>query len=126
MSENCQCHVTINNRCSVPLKVQSAKTDWGKWFGVGEPKEIAAKKTVQAFGAAGRQSSAAGCDGTVIYQLGDNPNDWVKIYYSVPLGTGKKCEFRVEESHDDIVAGVEGFNPDAWILNIMLKVVDAR
>ena len=60
------------------------------------------------------------------YQLGDNPNDWVKIYYSVPLGTGKKCEFRVEESHDDIVAGVEGFNPDAWILNIMLKVVDAR
>jgi hypothetical protein len=73
MSENCQCHVTINNRCSVPLKVQSAKTDWGKWFGVGEPKEIAAKQTVQAFGAAGRQSSAAGCDGTVIRKLGLKP-----------------------------------------------------
>jgi hypothetical protein len=128
MADSLQFHCTINNRCDVPLKLKGSSHSWGRWYPTesDQPKEVPAKQATKAFSSSGRTSSASGTEGYVIYQLGDDANAWIKIYWDVPWAPGSDNKVNLEESHEDIVVAMEGFVGSGSTESIILKVIDGR
>ncbi|MER5543471.1 aegerolysin family protein [Streptomyces sp. NPDC001118] len=102
---------TIENLTAAPLKVKSKELYWGKWVDRGnhEPIEIPAGERRQAFRTSGRQSSASGTEGKVVYQIGDEQTATVEIYWDVPWVSGSSNTVRVTPSNKYILAPMEGF-----------------
>ena len=83
-----KCHITINNQTTSRLRLLKTDIAWGK-FEQGPINEVLPKKTVLAF-VAKDSLGPAGAEGTVWYQVGDDANNTVKIYWDVPESAGKR------------------------------------
>ena len=83
LSTRFQCHLTINNRLDTDLVVQPSSTQlpYGQWD--KEPTDVPMKSTGIAFVATG-QTGRAGCEGTVVYQVRNDPNQTITVYFNVP------------------------------------------
>lgn len=86
MSDAYQCHITINNQTTSHLKLLKTDIPWGE-FTAGPVKDLLPKTTALAFVAKGRSWREGGAEGAVVYQVGDNPNNTVNIYFDVPIGS---------------------------------------
>jgi hypothetical protein len=127
-SENIQMICGINNRTDQELKVQSASLRWGKFEDSPNfpPVNIPAKTNKGAFRSSGRQGSAAGTEGTVVYQIGDDENATITIYWDVPWAPGASNKVTASTSDEDISASVEGFVGSGAVESVTVKVVDGR
>ena len=128
MAQTLQFHCTINNRCSVPLKVKETQHSGGTWYPeeFSIPKNVPAKQVFQSFSSSGRKGSVLGTEGYIIYQLGDEADAWIKIYWDITWAPTIPNKVQVEESHDDIVVSMEGFIGLGLIENVTFKVFDGR
>ncbi|ALF55416.1 hypothetical protein ACX27_25480 [Nostoc piscinale CENA21] len=128
MASSLQFHCIINNRCDVPLKVKETYHRSGRWYPeeVSQPKDVPAKQVIKAFASSGRIASSSGTEGYVIYQLGNEPNAWIKIYWDVPWLTNSNNKFKIETSHENIIVQTDGFIGTGSVENILLKVIDLR
>ncbi|WP_411141612.1 aegerolysin family protein [Streptomyces sp. x-80] len=112
MSENLVFGCQLKNLTGGLLKLKYEHLDWGKWTDLGNhaPVDLEKKFDGEAFRSSGRQSTATGTTGTVIYQLGDNPDQWVKIYWSIPWVTGSTNTLELSTyDHDRLVVQHNGF-----------------
>lgn len=124
MSENYQCHITINNRTDLNLRVNQEKLAWGHY--TQEPVEIPKKSEARAFVAVGAYGSPSGTEGTVIYQVGDDANVTIKIYFDVPWAPLSHNTIKVESSNPDVAVQLIGFNGSGSVESCTIKVVDGR
>lgn len=125
MSENYQCHISINNRTTSHLKYVQSDLPWGK-FTQGPVADIPPKAEAKAFVASGAIATPTGCEGTVLYRFVDDKDIAVTIYYDVPFRPGSKNTVRVTTSHPDVAATLDGFNGGGSIESCTIKVVDGR
>jgi len=128
MSEMIQMICGINNRTDQTLKVQSKHLQWGKWEDVGNfpPVDIPPKTNKGAFRSSGRQGSASGTQGYVVYQLGDDPNAIITITWDVPWAPGAKNTVTATTFNEDVSASVEGFVGSGPVESVTVRVVDGR
>ncbi|MFD5088693.1 aegerolysin family protein [Kitasatospora sp. NPDC058406] len=110
MSEQMFISCTINNRTKFKLKVQKYDLSYGKWEDVGNfpPIDIPAGKELAAFHSSGRKGAAAGTEGYVIYELGDDSGATIKIYWDIPWGSSTNT-LKVEPSDPDISVNIKGW-----------------
>jgi len=127
-SENIQMICGINNRTDHELKVKSKSLEWGKFEDSPNfpPVNIPAKTNKGAFRSSGRQGTASGTEGTVVYQLGDDENATITIYWNVPWAPGASNKVTADTSDEDISASVEGFTGSGSVESVTIKVVDGR
>jgi Aegerolysin len=84
-----KCHVTGKISCNIPLSLVGAELSWGKWdsnypvTGVGPGVEII------AFSARGRDSSASGTQGALLYTTPDGTE--FKLYFDDPYSADNTC-----------------------------------
>jgi hypothetical protein len=128
MSEMIQMICGINNRTDSVLTVKSEHLEWGKWEDVGNfpPVAIPAKTNKAAFRSSGRQGSASGTQGNVVYQLGDDPNAIITITWDVTWASGAKNTVSASTFNEDVSASVEGFVGSGPVESVTIKVVDGR
>lgn len=130
MSENIQMICKINNRAKETLRLKSADLNWGKFDDSPNQypvKAIEAKRTADpAFRSSGRQGSASGTEGTVIYQLGDNADAWIKIYWDVPWAPGASNSVNTETFDPDVAASVDGFAGHGAVESVTINIIDGR
>jgi hypothetical protein len=119
---------TINNRTHHPLKVKSVKLIWGKFDDSPNfpPVEIPARHEQKAFRTSGRANTSSGTEGTVEYQIGDNPDDWIKIYWDVPWLSGAPNHVRTQSFNEDVSVELDGFSGHGTVEDVTIKVVDGR
>ncbi|OCQ95056.1 hypothetical protein BCD64_27215 [Nostoc sp. MBR 210] len=115
ITKSLQLYCTINNRCDLPLKLQEyhyAEQCYSNHKS-SPPKDVPAKQVIQVL-------AMSGTEGYVIYQLGDDPNAWIKIFWDRISG------FQIETFHEDIVVQCDGFIGSALVENVLLKIADVR
>lgn len=108
--ENYQCHITLDNKTSEVLNLQSKELAWGG-FQEGPVAQIARMNTTgnKAFKATGAKGAPSGVEGTVVYQIGDDANKRITIYFDVPTAFWKSN--RVDCSvPEGFTSRIEGFN----------------
>jgi hypothetical protein len=108
--DNYQCHVTLDNKTSEVLNLQSKDLAWGV-FQEGPMPQIARMNTTgnKAFKATGTRGVPAGVEGTVVYQVGDDPQKRITISFDVPTSFWKSN--RVDCTvPDGFTSRIEGFN----------------
>jgi hypothetical protein len=117
--ESLQFNLTINNRFSEDLIVVSGagKPNWGKF--VDGPKNISKKKAQVALRAWGKDSSPSGTEGTVKYQVRNDPSKIIEIYWSVPLRGRSSYNVKAPSS---ITHSSEGWNGSYWSENVVLTI----
>jgi hypothetical protein len=128
MSEMIQMICSVNNRTDQELKVKSSHLNWGKWDDVGNfpPVNIPAKTNKGAFRSSGRQGSASGTQGNVVYQIGDDAEAIITITWDVPWAPGAKNTVTATTFNEDVVASVEGFVGSGPVESVTVRVVDGR
>ena len=128
MAETIQFICHINNRTSVPLKLKSFDQEWGKCTdGPNQcPVEIAVKEQKLAFRCSGRRGSSSGTEGTAVYQLGDDPEVWIKIYWDVTWCAGCDNHLKTGASDEDIAVEANGFSGSGSVEDVTIKVIDGR
>lgn len=129
MAETIQFICAVNNRTGHELKLQSQHLDWGKFEdspNFPPVDSIAAHKEVKALRSSGRRGSSSGTEGTVVYQFGDNADQWVKIYWDVTWCSG--CDNKVHTStfDEDVSAEVDGFTGSGSVEDVTIKIIDGR
>ncbi|MBD2494884.1 MAC/perforin domain-containing protein [Nostoc sp. FACHB-280] len=115
ITKSLQLYCTINNRCDLPLKVKEYHyaEQCCQNHESSPPKDVAAKQVIQVL-------AMSGTEGYVIYQLGNDPNAWIKIFWDRISG------FQIETFHKNIVVQCDGFIGSALVENVLLKVSDFR
>lgn len=123
MAEMYNCNITIDNETSLHLKFLKADLPWGIW--VQEPvKDIMPEAPpVIAFKACGRPGLPGGCEGTVYYQLGDDANKTVKIYFDVTATPFTNNTVTAEGSTRKIGATLSGFKGSGTTESCIVSVV---
>jgi hypothetical protein len=123
MSDRYQCHITINNRARDTLKLLRQELQWGEY--TKAPVEIPKGIVAKAFSAQGKPWAPGGTEGTVVYQIGDDANSTITIYFDVPVTTSNTLSAKT--SHPDLAATVEDFRGSGTTVeSCTIKVVDAR
>jgi phospholipase C len=123
--DNYQCHITIDNRTKSHLKLLKTNIVWGV-FRTGPDQDLVPMKSAPAFIATGTPSRPAGAEGTVWYQVGDDANNTIKIYWDVPTTPFTSNRVTVEASKDEVVAvQLSGFNGSGAVEVCTIKVIDA-
>ncbi|MBD2596568.1 hypothetical protein H6G74_19850 [Nostoc spongiaeforme FACHB-130] len=115
ITKSLQLYCTINNRCDLILKVKEYyyAEQCCPNHESSPPKDVPAKQVIQVL-------AMSGTEGYVIYQLGDDPNAWIKIFWDRISG------FQIETFHEDIVVQCDGFIGSALVENVLLKIADVR
>jgi hypothetical protein len=128
VSENIQMICTINNRTDQELKVKSKFLNWGKWTDGPNfpPVAIPARTARPAFRSSGKEGLAEGTEGNVVYQLGDNEDEIITIYWDVPWAPGARNRVWATTFTEDVSASVEGFNGGGAVESVVVKVLDGR
>ncbi len=128
MADSLQMICHINNRTNQTLKFQSEHLVWGKWADPPNqyPVDVPPKESVLAFRSSGRSNSASGTEGYVVYQVGDESETTVTIYWDVPWAAGSSNKVTTKTSHQDIAASIEGFAGSGRVEDVIVKVVDGR
>ena len=121
---NYQCIITINNRCRDHLRLLKQDIPWGE-FESGPVDDIPPMAEMPAFTAQG-VIGPAGTEGTVIYQVGDDANVTITIYFDVPTRPGSSNTLNVDTSNVDIGVQVGPFNSSGSVISSTLKVLDGR
>jgi hypothetical protein len=80
--ENYQCQIMINNRARDHLKLLKTEIPWGQ-FREGPVPDLPPMTETKAFVATG-SIGPAGTEGTVTYQIGDDANTTVSVYFDIP------------------------------------------
>jgi hypothetical protein len=107
--ENYKCHITIDNRTSHHLKLQKQDIPWGR-FQEGPERDLMPGVSKLAFVASGNPGVPAGTEGTVWYQLGDDANKTLTIYFDVPTNPLKDNTVNTDTSNPGLGAVRTGFN----------------
>src|SRR6516162_2169480 len=107
MSSDCRCTITIENGTGHHLQLLKHDLPWGK-FRQEPTKDIMPGTSQVAFVAQGM--GPAGPEGTVWYQLGDDANKSITIYFDIPTTPLKDNTVTVDTSHPDHAAVPSGFN----------------
>ena len=123
-SENIQMICTVNNRAKQELKVQSKDLDWGKF--TAEPVAIPSKAVLPAFRSTGRQGSASGTQGKVVYQIGDDAAAIITISGDVPWAPGASNKVTTSTFSEDVGASIAGFVGSGPVESVTITVVDGR
>jgi hypothetical protein len=105
--ENYKCFITIDNRTTRHLKLQKKDIPWGK-FQDGPEIDLMPQTSKSAFVASGNPG-AAGTEGTVLYQLGDDANKTMSIYFDVPTRPFSDNRVKVDTSDPNLFAALSGF-----------------
>jgi hypothetical protein len=105
--ENYKCHITIENQTSFHLKYVKSDLPWGK-FVEGPVADILPDRVMVAFVASG-SVGPAGTEGTVWYQLGDDANKTISIYFDIPTTPFSSNTVKVDASQPKIAAMLQGF-----------------
>jgi Aegerolysin len=121
MSNNYQCHITINNRGSSHLILDKANLDWGE-FEIQPVKDIPPKTEVKAFVAVGKTATPTGPEGNVSYRFESDANLTFNIYFDVPFRPFSKNKVDVTTSNDEVVASRDGFKGEGNIENCVIKI----
>jgi phospholipase C len=121
MSDAFQCHITINNQTTSNLKLLKTDIPWGE-FTVGPVKDLLPKKTALAFVAKGRSWREGGTEGTVWYQVGDDPNNTVKIYFDVPIASSPNRV--VVTASSGVATQLGGFKGSGQVENCTIELAD--
>lgn len=122
--ENYQCHIMIDNRSSEHLRLLKQDIPWGT-FHVGPEKDVRPHTSTKAFVASGI-TGPAGTEGTVVYQVGDDANVTISIYFEIPTRPMSSNTVRVDSSNPDIAAQMSGFNGSGSTEVCEIKVIDGR
>ena len=122
--ENYQCHLSINNRAHDHLRLLKSDLDWGV-FRDGPVTDIPPLTEVKAFVATGA-TGPAGTEGTVVYQIGDDANTTVSVYFDVPTRPLSHNTVRADSSNPDVAAQVTGFDGSGSTESCTVKVIDGR
>ena len=105
----CSCTITIDNGTGHHLKLLKHDLPWGK-FQQGPAKDIMPGTSQVAF-VASQNIAPAGPEGTVWYQLGDDANKTISIYFDVPTRPFSDNRVQVDTSGDpNLSAVLSGFN----------------
>jgi hypothetical protein len=105
----CSCTITIDNGTGHHLKLLGHDLPWGK-FQRGPEKNIMPRTSQVAF-VASQNIGPAGTEGTVWYQLGDDANKTISIYFDVPTRPFSDNKVQVDTSGDpNLSAALSGFN----------------
>jgi hypothetical protein len=118
-----QCHITINNRSSEHLRLQSKDLQAGD-FEQGPLADIKPHDEAKAFIASGT-TGVKGTEGTVVYQLGDDANTTISIYWDVPQWSMSN-RLDVKSSDPDVATKVDGFAGKGSTEACNIRVLDAR
>ena len=121
MSDGQQCHITIDNRTTSHLRLLKTDLAWGV-FRDGPEKDLMPRKSARAFVATGAPFREGGAEGTVWYQVGDDANNTVRIYYDVPLRPFAKNTVTVEASKDEITVQLTGLSGTGPVESCTIKV----
>jgi hypothetical protein len=120
-----QCHITIDNRTKLHLKLLKKELKYGEFGENMSPvPDIPPKAELKAFIATGK--TIFGPEGTVVYQFGDDANLTVSIYFDVPTRPGARNTVKPSTSHADTCASVSGFIGEGPVESCTVKVVDGR
>lgn len=122
--ENYQCHITINNRTAVHLRLNKTDVPWGE-FKEGPVDDILPKIETRAFVATG-SIGPAGTEGTVVYNFQDDANLTITIYWDIPTRPFSHNIVTATSSNPDIAATVEGLSGSGSTEVCMVRVVDGR
>ena len=128
MSENIQMICVINNRLNEELKVQSENLQWGKWYDPPnfKPVNIPQKFVKEAFHSHGRESSASGTQGTVVYQIGDNATETISISWDVTWAAGGSNKVSAATFNEDVAASITGFTGSGAVESVTITILDGR
>ena len=119
--KNYKCHITIDNRTPHHLRLQKQEIPWGS-FEEGPEKDLMPKTSKVAFVASGNVGPA-GTEGTVWYQLGDDANKTITIYFDVPTNPLKDNTVNVDTSDPNLAAVRTGFNGKGSVEDCTVRVV---
>ena len=122
--ENYQCHITINNRSSEHLRLLKKDLQWGE-FRDGPVSDIQPHAETKAFVATG-SVGPAGTEGTVVYQIGDDANTTITIYFDIPTRPLSSNTVRADTSNPDVAAQISGFDGSGATESCDIKVIDGR
>ena len=122
--ENYQCHITINNRTTERLRLVRTDLPWGR-FRDGPVPEIGPKEERKAFVATG-SIGPAGTEGTVVYQLGDDTDVTVSVYFDIPTRPFSRNTVTADASDEDVSAKVDGLNGGGATESCTIRVIDGR
>jgi len=106
MSYDCRCTITIDNGTGHHLQLLKYDLPWGK-FRQEPTKDIMPGTSQVAFVAQGM--GPAGPEGTVWYQLGDDANKSITIYFDIPTTPLKDNTVTVDTSDPNLAAVLSGF-----------------
>jgi hypothetical protein len=82
-NEDCRFYGTIKNETGRVLALETESLSWGKW----ESSPPALIREEGSFRASGRQGSASGTEGVIVYkQRRGNTDNFLKITWDVPFG----------------------------------------
>ena len=108
MSSDCRCTITIENGTGHHLQLLKHDLPWGK-FRQGPTKDIMPGISQVAF-VASMDRGPGGTEGTVWYQLGDDANKSITIYFDVPTNPLKDNTVNTDTSNPGLGAVRTGFN----------------
>ena len=108
MSYDCRCTVTIDNGTGHHLQLLKHDLPWGKFR--QEPTKDIMPGTSQIAFVASPNVGPGGTEGTVWYQLGDEANKSITIYFNMPDNPVKANSVTVETSDPNLSAVLSGFN----------------
>ncbi|MFD5272140.1 aegerolysin family protein [Streptomyces sp. NPDC058335] len=58
--------------------------------------------------------------------MGDNADEWIKIYWDVPWISGAPNRVKTETFNEDVSAEVEGLAGHGTVGDVTIKIVDGR
>jgi hypothetical protein len=119
--ENYKCFVTMDNRTAQHLKLQKQEIPWGR-FQEGPEKDLMPRTSKSVFVASG-VAGPAGTEGSVVYQLGDDANKTISIYFDVPTRPFSDNTVRVETSDPNLAAVLSGFKGSGNVEVCTIRVV---
>jgi len=106
--KNYKCNITIDNKTSYHLRLLKQEIPWDS-FQQGPEQDLMPGTSKTAFEACGNPGPA-GTEGTVVYQLGDDANKTITIYFDVPTNPFKDNVVAVDTSNPNLLAVRSGFN----------------
>jgi len=123
---NYSCHMQINNRTAEHLRLLKSELPWGV-FTNGPVSDVAPHQdAVTAFIATG-STGPAGTEGTVVYQIGDDANVTVSVYFNISSNPFVSSNtVKVTTSDPDVAAQLSGFDGSVAAEVCSIKLIDGR
>jgi hypothetical protein len=117
-----ECTITIDNGTGHHLKLLGHDLPWGEFR--QEPAKDIMPRTSQVAFVANDRIGPVGTEGTVWYQLGDDANKTISIYFDVPTRPFSDNKVQVDTSGDpNLSAVLSGFNGKSHDERCTVRVV---